>query len=71
MLTLKQYQDITKNGITFELSKDGRYANVYRKGKFVSSMFSTKNTVFFCGKEFVETTSRDIIEFLKNVSLLK
>lgn len=71
MLTLKQYQDIQKNGITFELSKNGKYANVYKKGKFVSSMFATKNTVFFCGKEFIETTSKDIIEFLQTVNEIK
>lgn len=66
MLTDKQFQDIAKNGITFELSKNGKYANVYRKGKFISSIFGTKNTVYFCGKEFVETTTREIIEFLNN-----
>lgn len=66
MLTEKQFNDIAKNGITFELSKNGKYANIYRKGKFVSSIFGTKNTVFFCGKEFVETNTKDIIEFLNN-----
>ena len=35
MLTDKQFQDIGKNGITFELSKNGKYANIYKKGKFV------------------------------------
>lgn len=49
MLTDKQFQDIGKNGITFELSKNGKYANIYKKGKFVSSIFGTKNTVYFCG----------------------
>jgi hypothetical protein len=66
MLTEKQFSDIAKNGITFELSRNGKYANIYRKGKFVSSIFGTKNTVFFCGKEFVETNTKDIIEFLNN-----
>ena len=63
MLTDKQFQDIGKNGITFELSKNGKYANIYKKGKFVSSIFGTKNTVYFCGKEFVETTTKEIIKF--------
>lgn len=66
MLTDKQFQDIGKNGITFELSKNGKYANIYKKGKFVSSIFGTKNTVYFCGKEFVETTTKEIIKFLNN-----
>lgn len=64
MLTEKQFNDIAKNGITFELSKNGKYATIYKKGKYVSSIFGTKNTVYFCGKEFVETTTKDIIEFL-------
>lgn len=64
MLTDKQFADIAKNGITFELSKNGKYATIYKKGKFVSSIFATKNTVYFCGKEFVETTTKEIIEFL-------
>ena len=50
MLTDKQFQDIKKNGITFELSKNGKYANIYKKGKFVSSIFGTKNTVYFCDR---------------------
>ncbi len=69
MLTDKQFQDIGKNGITFELSKNGKYANIYKKGKFVSSIFGTKNTVYFCGKEFVETTTKEIIEFLNDNKL--
>lgn len=69
MLTDKQFQDIGKNGITFELSKNGKYANIYKKGKFISSIFGTKNTVYFCGKEFVETTAKEIIEFLNNNKL--
>ena len=69
MLTDKQFQDIGKNGITFELSKNGKYANIYKKGKFVSSIFGTKNTVYFCGKEFVETTTKEIIKFLKDNKL--
>lgn len=69
MLTDKQFQDIGKNGITFELSKNGKYANIYKKGKFISSIFGTKNTVYFCGKEFVETTTKEIIEFLNNNKL--
>jgi hypothetical protein len=69
MLTDKQFQDIGKNGITFELSKNGKYANIYKKGKFVSSIFGTKNTVYFCGKEFVETTTKEIIKFLNDNKL--
>ncbi len=69
MLTDKQFQDIKKNGIAFELSKNGKYANIYKKGKFVSSIFGTKNTVYFCGKEFVETTTKEIIEFLNDNKL--
>ena len=69
MLTDKQFQYIKKNGITFELSKNGKYANIYKKGKFVSSIFGTKNTVYFCGKEFVETTTKEIIEFLNDNKL--
>ena len=69
MLTDKQFQDIKKNGITFDLSKNGKYANIYKKGKFVSSIFGTKNTVYFCGKEFVETTTKEIIEFLNDNKL--
>ena len=69
MLTDKQFQDIKKNGITLELSKNGKYANIYKKGKFVSSIFGTKNTVYFCGKEFVETTTKEIIEFLNDNKL--
>lgn len=69
MLTDKQFQDINKNGITFELSKNGKYANIYKKGKFISSIFGTKNTVYFCGKEFVETTTKEIIEFLNDNKL--
>lgn len=71
MLTLKQYQSIAKNGITFKLSADGKYANVYKNEKFVSSIFDTKNTIFFCGKDFLETTSKDVIDFLKLVNELK
>ena len=71
MLTLKQYQAIAKNGITFKLSKNGSYANVYKKDKFVSTLYNTKNTIFFCGKDFIETTSREVIEFLKTVNELK
>lgn len=69
MLTDKQFQDIGKNGITFELSKNGKYANIYKKGKFVSSIFGTKNTVYFCGKEFVETTTKEIIKFFNDNKL--
>ena len=69
MLTDKQFQDIGKNGITFELSKNGKYANIYKKGKFISSIFGTKNTVYFCGKEFVETTTKEIIKFLNDNKL--
>ena len=69
MLTDKQFQDIGKKGITFELSKNGKYANIYKKGKFVSSIFGTKNTVYFCGKEFVETTTKEIIKFLNDNKL--
>ena len=70
MLTDKQFQDIGKNGITFELSKNGKYANIYKKGKFVSSIFGTKNTVYFCGNEFVETTTnKEIIKFLNDNKL--
>ena len=69
MLTDKQFQDIGKNVITFELSKNGKYANIYKKGKFVSSIFGTKNTVYFCGKEFVETTTKEIIKFLNDNKL--
>ena len=29
----------------------------------------TKNTVYFCGKEFVETTTKEIIEFLNDNKL--
>ena len=64
MLTEKQFSDIAKNGITFELAKNCKYETIYKKGKYVSNIFGTKNTVFFCGKEFVETTTKDIIEFL-------
>lgn len=64
MLTEKEVKALEKNGITFELSQNGKYANVYSKGKFKSSIFSTNNTVFFCGKVFVETTTKDIIEYL-------
>lgn len=64
MLSEKQFNNIAKNGITFELSKNGKYATVYKKGKYVCSIFGTKNTVYFCGKEFVETTTKEIIEFL-------
>lgn len=64
MLTNTQFKYLEKNGITFVLSKNGKYANIYHKGKFKQSIFSTNNTIFFCGKEYVETTSRDIIEFL-------
>lgn len=66
MLTDKQFSDIAKNGITFELSKNGKYANIYKRNKFVGSIFGTKNTVYFCGKEFVETTTKEIIEFLNS-----
>ena len=69
MLTDKQFQDIGKNGITLELTKNGKYANIYKKGKFVSSIFGTKNTVYFCGKEFVETTTKEIIKFLNDNKL--
>ena len=68
MLTHKQYQDIQKNGITFKPSKDGKYANVYKKDKYVGSIYNTKNTIYFCGKEFVEATGKEIIEFLINNS---
>ena len=69
MLTDKQFKKKKKNGITFELSKNGKYANIYKKGKFVSSIFGTKNTVYFCGKEFVETTTKEIIKFLNDNKL--
>jgi len=71
MFTIKQYQDIRKNGITFKLSKNKSYANVYRKEKFVGTLYNTKNTIYFCGKEFIETTSKEIIEFLRAVDMLK
>lgn len=66
MLTNKQFSDIEKNCIHFKLSKNGKYATVYKRNKFVSTIYDTKNTVYFCGKEFVETTSKEIIEFLRN-----
>lgn len=69
MLSEKQFNDIAKNGITFELSKNGKYATVYKKGKYVCSIFGTKNTVYFCGKEFVETTTKEIIEFLNKTKM--
>lgn len=70
MLTEKEFKSIEKNGITFKLSHDGKYANVYKKGVFKSSIFSTNNTVFFCGKEFVETTTKDILEYLKKNTIV-
>lgn len=69
MLTEKQFNDIAKNGISFELSKNGKYANVLKKGKFISSIHNTNNTVFFCGKDFVETTTKEIIEFLNSLRM--
>ena len=70
MLTEKEIKALAKNGITFELSQNGKYANVYSKGKYKSSIFSTNNTVFFCGKAFVETTTKDIIEYLNSNTTL-
>ena len=35
MLTDKQFQDIKKNGITFELSKNGKYANIYKRNYWI------------------------------------
>lgn len=68
MLTNKQFSDIEKNGIRFELSKNGKYATVYKRNKFVSTIYDTKNTVYFCGREFVETTTKEIIEYLRNLT---
>ena len=68
MLSVKDFQNLEKMGIVFKLSADGKYANVYKKTKFAGTIYNTKNTVFFCGKEFVETSGKDIIEYLNTIS---
>ena len=68
MLSIKDFQNLEKMGIVFKLSADGKYANVYKKTKFAGTIYNTKNTVFFCGKEFVETSGKDIIEYLNTIS---
>lgn len=64
MVTIKDIQNLEKMGITFKLSPDNKYANVYKKNKFVGSIYNTKTTIYFCGKEFLETNGKEIIEFL-------
>ena len=64
MITDKEFQLFEKMGITFKLSPNGKYANISKKGKFVGNVYNTKNMIYFCGKEFIETTGREIIEFL-------
>jgi len=68
MVAIKDIQNLEKMGITFKLNSDNKYANIYKKDKFVGSIYNTKNTIYFCGKEFVETTGKEIIEFLINNS---
>ncbi len=71
MITDKEFQLFEKIGLSLKLSPNGMYANVFRKDKFLGSIYNTKNTIYFCGKEYFETTGRDIIEYLnKNTSVL-
>lgn len=64
MITEKQFALFESMNITFKLSPGGKYANVYKKDKFVGSIYNTKNVIYFFGKEFFETTGKELIEFL-------
>lgn len=69
MICSTDISNLEKMGITFKLSANGKYANVYKKDKFVGSVYNTKNTIYFCGKTFLETNGIELIDFLnKNTS---
>ena len=62
---LTDFSNLEKNGISFKLSSNGKFANVYSKNKFAGFIFSTNTTVYFCGQKFISTTGKEIIDFLK------
>ena len=66
MISNKTLEDIRKNGIDLVLSSTKNYVNVYKKNKLVGSIFDTKNAVYFCGKEFVEVSGRELIKYLNS-----
>ena len=66
MLTDKQFSNLEKNEITFKLSSNGKFANIYSKNKFASFIFSTNTTVYFSGQEFIATTGKEIIDLTQN-----
>lgn len=65
MLTDEQFSNFEKNEISFKLSSNGKFANIYSKNKFAGFIFSTNTTVYFCGQKFISTTGKEIIDFLK------
>lgn len=64
MITEKDFLFFEKVGISFKLDPSSKYANVYKKNKFVGSIYNTNNTIYFCGKDFLETTGKELIEYL-------
>lgn len=63
---LTDFSNLEKNGISFKLSSNGKFANVYSKNKFAGFIFSTNTTVYFCGQKFISTTGKEIIDLTQN-----
>lgn len=64
MITQKEIINLAKNGITFRLSNDGRFANMYYKDKFVDVLHNSNNKFYICGRTMVEVTCRELLNFL-------
>ena len=65
MITKNDITTLAKNGITFKLSNDGRFANMYYNGKFVDGIHYSNNRFYICSKSFVIVTCKEILEFLR------
>lgn len=68
MFTEKEFALLTKMNFSFKLSPTGRYANIYKKDKFLGSIYDTKNSIYFMGKDYFETSGKELIEYLANAS---
>ena len=63
MLTDKQFQDIGKNGITFELSKNGKYANIYKKVNLLVQYLEQKILFTFVVKNLWRLLLKKLLNF--------
>ena len=64
MVTQNEIIALARNGITFRLSNDGRFANMYYKDKFVDVLHNSNNKLYVCGKTLVGITCKELLNFL-------